>query len=74
MLFPYAVARNQSKNSEEFGTGIIDGIIASEASNNATVGGALIPALSLGIPGDVTTAILLGALMIHGVQTGAIVV
>lgn len=69
-VISYAVARNQSKNSEEFGTGIIDGIIASETSNNATVGGALIPALSLGIPGDVTTAILLGALMIHGVQTG----
>lgn len=66
----YAAAKNQSKHSEKFGTGIIDGIIASEASNNATVGGALIPALSLGIPGDVTTAILLGALMIHGVQTG----
>jgi len=69
-VISYAVAKNQSKHSEKFGTGIIDGVIASEASNNATVGGALIPALSLGIPGDVTTAILLGALMIHGVQTG----
>lgn len=69
-VISYATAKNQSKHSEQFGTGIIDGIVASETSNNATIGGALIPALTLGIPGDVTTAILLGALMIHGVQTG----
>ncbi len=69
-IISYSVAKNQSKRSELFGTGIIDGVVASEASNNATVGGALIPMLTLGIPGDVTTAILLGALTIHGVTAG----
>lgn len=69
-IISYSVAKNQSKYPEKFGTGIIDGIVASETSNNATVGGALIPLLTLGIPGDVTTAILLGALTIHGVTAG----
>jgi len=69
-IISYSVAKNQSKHSEDFGTGILDGIVASETSNNATVGGALIPLLTLGIPGDVTTAILLGAMTIHGISTG----
>lgn len=69
-VISYSVARNQSRYPEKFGTGIIDGIIASEASNNATVGGALVPLLTLGIPGDVTTAILLGALTMKGIQAG----
>jgi putative tricarboxylic transport membrane protein len=69
-LLAYATAKNQSKYPEKFGTGIIDGIVASETSNNASIGGALIPLLSLGIPGDVVTAILLGGLTLHGLTPG----
>jgi len=69
-LISYATAKNQSKYPEKFGTGIQDGVVASETSNNATIGGALIPLLTLGIPGDVVTAMLLGGLMIHGMTPG----
>ena len=69
-LIAYAVARNQSKYPEKFGTGVIDGLIASEAANNASIGGALIPLMTLGIPGDTVTAMLLGGLMLHGISTG----
>ncbi|MDR1534614.1 MAG: tripartite tricarboxylate transporter permease [Planctomycetota bacterium] len=69
-LIAYAVARNQSKYPEKFGSGVIDGLIASETSNNASIGGALIPLMTLGIPGDTVTAILLGGLMLHGISTG----
>jgi len=66
----YDQAKRFSKKSEQFGKGSIEGIIASEAANNGVTGGALIPLLSLGIPGDSPTAVLLGALMIHGLQPG----
>jgi len=66
----YSAAKNSSKTPEEFGNGSEEGIIASEAANNATVGGALIPLIALGIPGSVIDAILLGALVIHGLQPG----
>lgn len=69
-LIAYSVAQNQSKYPEKFGTGIIDGIVATETSNNASIGGAMIPLLTLGIPGDMATAMLLGGLMIHGLQPG----
>ena len=69
-ILAYSVAKNQSKHPERFGTGIIDGVVASETSNNAAIGGALIPLLTLGIPGDTVTAILLGGLMIHGMTPG----
>ena len=69
-LIAYSQARSASKKPERFGTGIVEGIIASETSNNATIGGALIIALTLGIPGDPVTAVLLGGLMIHGLQPG----
>ncbi|MDR2819669.1 MAG: tripartite tricarboxylate transporter permease [Desulfovibrio sp.] len=69
-LVAYSVAKNQSKTPEKFGTGIIDGVVATETANNATVGGAMIPLLTLGIPGDMTTAMLLGGLMIHGLTPG----
>lgn len=49
---------------------IIDGVVASETANNATIGGALIPLLTLGIPGDAVTALLLGSLMVHGLTPG----
>lgn len=66
----YTAARNSSRTPEEFGNGSEEGIVASEAANNATVGGALIPLIALGIPGSVIDAILLGALVIHGLQPG----
>lgn len=69
-MIAYMAAKNSSKEPEKFGTGCIDGIIASETSNNASIGGALIPLLTLGIPGDTATAMLLGALMIKGISTG----
>jgi putative tricarboxylic transport membrane protein len=69
-ILAYVAAKSQSKYPEKFGTGIIDGLIASEAANNATIGGALIPLLTLGIPGDTVTAVILGGLMIHGITPG----
>lgn len=69
-IMAYSKAKNADKNPESFGKGNPDGIIASESSNNACVGGALVPLLTLGIPGDATTMMLLGAFMIHGVQPG----
>ncbi|HCG63870.1 MAG TPA: Tat pathway signal protein [Sphaerochaeta sp.] len=69
-IIAYSVAKNSSKHPEKFGTGIADGILASESSNNASVGGAMIPLLTLGIPGDGATAILLGGFMLHGMQPG----
>ena len=61
-MIAYMAAKNGSKHPEKFGTGCIDGIIASETSNNASIGGALIPLLTLGIPGDTATAMLLGCI------------
>lgn len=69
-LIAYSQARNASRKPELFGTGHVPGVIAAETANNATIGGALIIALTLGIPGDPVTAILLGGLMIHGLQPG----
>lgn len=72
-LMAYSVAKNSSKYPEKFGTGIIDGIVASESSNNATTGGALIPLITLGIPGDNATAILLAGFLIHGITPGPLI-
>ncbi|NCC08145.1 MAG: Tat pathway signal protein [Clostridia bacterium] len=69
-MVSYATARNSSKHAEDFGTGIPDGIWAPEVANNASVGGAIIPMIALGIPGDGTTAMLLGGLTIHGIEAG----
>ncbi|MDR1744615.1 MAG: tripartite tricarboxylate transporter permease [Planctomycetota bacterium] len=69
-ILAYSVAKNQSRHPEKFGTGIIDGVVASETSNNAAIGGAMVPLLTLGIPGDTVTAMLLGGLMIHGISPG----
>lgn len=67
----YAAAQKSNKKKEhEFGTGIIEGVFAPEAANNAVCGGALVPMLTLGIPGDVVTAILVGALIAHGIKPG----
>ncbi|MBE9553751.1 MAG: tripartite tricarboxylate transporter permease [Proteobacteria bacterium] len=66
-MVAYDQAKKASKHPEKFGTGIADGIVAPESSNNATEGGALITMMALGIPGDVVTAVMLGALLIHDV-------
>ena len=69
-MLAYTVAKNSDKHPEEFGTGRIDGVVASETANNATIGGAMVPLLTLGIPGDTTTAMLLGALTLHNLTPG----
>lgn len=69
-VIAYAVSKQSSKYPEKYGTGIVDGIVASESSNNACIGGAMIPLLTLGIPGDGPTAILLGGLTIAGITPG----
>lgn len=66
----YGEAKRSSKTPEKFGTGMIEGVAASESANNGCTGGAMIPLLSLGVPGDSVTAILLGAFIIHGLQPG----
>lgn len=66
----YVLVKQTSKNPETFGKGNIEGIIGAETANNASVGGALIPCLAVGIPGSLNTAILLGVLLIHGVKPG----
>ena len=72
-MLSYTAAKNQSKHPEKFGTGIIDGVVASETANNAGIGGAMIPLLTLGIPGDAVTAILLGGLMVHNIAPGPLI-
>src|SRR5699024_831634 len=69
-LLSYAAAKSTSKSPEKFGKGTVDGVVASESSNNASIGGALIPLLTLGIPGDTVTAMLLGGLLVQGLTPG----
>lgn len=66
-ILAYDQAKKVAKNPDEFGTGVPEGVIAPESSNNAVEGGALTPLMALGIPGDVTAAIMLGALLMHDV-------
>ena len=66
----YDYAKKMCKKPESFGTGTIEGVAAPEAANNAVTGGALIPMMTLGIPGDPITAILIGALLVHGLAPG----
>lgn len=66
----WAIAKTSSKTPDRFGKGNPDGVIASEASNNAVTAGALVPTLALGIPGSGTTAVMLAALLLHGVVPG----
>jgi putative tricarboxylic transport membrane protein len=66
----YAVEKKASKHPEKFGTGVIEGVAAPEAANNAATGGALVPLLTLGLPSSATTAVLLGALLIFGLRPG----
>ena len=66
----YAVEKKMSKHPEKFGTGVIEGVAAPEGANNAAAGGAMVPLLTPGIPGSGTTAVMLGALLIHGLRPG----
>lgn len=68
----YSDARRRSPNKANFGKGEVEGVAASEAGNNGVAGATLIPLLSLGIPGDVITAIILGAFMVHGLTPGPV--
>ena len=69
-LVSYSEARRSSKDPDSFGKGNPDGVIATEAANNATVGGGFIPTLVLGIPGTPPDAIILGALLVQGIKIG----
>lgn len=69
-IVSYTAEKKASAYPEKFGTGIVDGVIAPECANNASIGGALVTMLALGIPGSATTALLIGALSMHGIQSG----
>jgi putative tricarboxylic transport membrane protein len=69
-ILSYDIAKKVSKHPEKFGKGTQDGIIAAETANNSSEGGALIPTLALGIPGSAVTVMMMGALLIHGIQPG----
>jgi putative tricarboxylic transport membrane protein len=66
----YGQAKNLSKHPEKFGAGVVEGVAAPESANNGVTGGALIPMLTLGVPGDAVAAIMIGALTIQGLQPG----
>ena len=69
-MVSYAVEKRCSNYPERFGSGVIEGVAGPEGANNAATGGALVPLLTLGIPGSGTTAVMLGALMIQGLRPG----
>jgi putative tricarboxylic transport membrane protein len=69
-LVAYIISKKRAKNPETYGKGNIGGVVASETANNAGIGGAMLPLMTLGIPGDTVTAILLGGFLIHGIQPG----
>ncbi len=69
----YAAARRASKNKAKFGKGSIEGLIASETGNNAAVPGAIIPVLTLAVPGSAPAAVLLAAMFIHGIRPGPLI-
>jgi putative tricarboxylic transport membrane protein len=73
-VLAYDQAKKFSRTPEKFGTGHPEGIIASESSNNANVGGSLVTIMAFGIPGDAVTAVMLGAMTIHGIQSGPLFV
>jgi TctA family transporter len=69
----YGIAQKTSRQGSQFGTGVVDGVIAPTSANNAAVAGAWIPALVFGIPGDAVTAIVLGALMMYNIKPGPLI-
>jgi putative tricarboxylic transport membrane protein len=73
-MLAYDQAKKLSRHPERFGKGTPEGIIASESANNANVGGSLVTIMAFGIPGDAVTAVMLGAMTIHGIQSGPLFV
>jgi putative tricarboxylic transport membrane protein len=69
-LVAYNEAKRASKHPERFGTGVIEGLVATESSNNVTVAGSMVPLLTLGIPGAPPDAVILGVLLLHGLRPG----
>ncbi|HKI99744.1 MAG TPA: tripartite tricarboxylate transporter permease [bacterium] len=69
-LMAYGMAKSMSRTPQKFGTGFVDGVVAPEAANNAASTGSMLPMLTLGIPGSPTTAILLGGMVIWGLEPG----
>lgn len=69
-LVSYIIAKKRAKDGDTYGKGNIGGVVASETANNAGIGGAMMPLMTLGIPGDTVTAIMLGGFLIHGIQPG----
>jgi TctA family transporter len=69
----YGLAQKTSRRADQFGTGIVEGVVAPTSANNAAVAGAWIPALVFGIPGDAVTAIVLGALMMYNIKPGPLI-
>jgi len=69
-FFSYGLEKRLSKHPEKFGTGVIEAVAGPETANNAAVSGAMVPLLALGVPAHVVMAMLLGALIIHGIQPG----
>ena len=70
----YSLEKQLSRHPERFGRGAIEGVAAPESANNAAASGAMVPLLTLGLPGSATTAVMLGALMIHGIQPGPLLI
>ncbi|MPV35475.1 tripartite tricarboxylate transporter permease [Georgenia subflava] len=70
-LVAYSEAKRSSKHPETYGKGEIDGVVAAESANNATVGGGMIPTLTIGVPGTPPDAIIIGVLLLHGLRPGA---
>ena len=70
----YGLERQLSRQPERFGRGAIEGVAAPEAANNGAASGAMVPLLTLGLPGSATTAVMLGALMLHGLQPGPLLI
>lgn len=70
-IISYSEAKRWDGHPERFGTGVIDGIAASESANNAVIGGSLIPLLTLGIPGSAVAAVIMGGLLAHGIRPGS---
>jgi putative tricarboxylic transport membrane protein len=73
-MLSYSEAVRSSKHPELFGTGIPEGIAAPETANNAAANGAMVPLIALGIPGSATTAVILGAFILHGIQPGPLMI
>jgi putative tricarboxylic transport membrane protein len=69
----YAAAKRASKTPEEFGKGSVDGLIAAETGDNACVPGAMIPVLTLAVPGSAPAAVLMAAMIIHGIRPGPLI-